>query len=663
MHAQRFAARMSRDKANTLLLVAAAALVLAPHVTHLPVWVSLATAGTLGWRAAVTFRGWRLPPPLILLPATLAAMAGILYDYHTLVGRDAGVAMLAMLVAFKMLEMHAKRDLYVVIFLSFFLILTNFLYSQSLGTGAAMLASLLLLLTAQLSFQFTGTMPPLARRLRMTATVLLLALPVTLLLFVLFPRIQGPLWGQPSSGGGAGTGLSDTMEPGKISSLAQSDEPAFRVKFLDPPPPREQLYWRAVVLGDFDGATWTRGRRVRNGNISLKVSGAPVRQQITLEASTARWLFALDLPAQLPRVPGRHVGVTREFEIASDQPVEQRVRYDVVSYPEYSLEPEPDINDLARWLALPSNIDPRARAWARELARLPDPAERARTVLRRLHNENYVYTLEPPALPGANSIDDFLFGTRAGFCEHYAGSFVFLMRAAGVPARVVTGYQGGERNPLDGYYLVRQSDAHAWAEIWLHGRGWVRVDPTAAVAPERVRHGLAQALPQRAPFGVEGLRGLFDARNEHSAMARVRQLFSALNNSWNQWVLNYTPERQRGVMQTLTLLFANPRTFLGLAAAGMLLLLLRALRRRARTDPIDALYSALYRQLARRGLERAPDEGPTAFRQRVHTAAGALGNRAAIARFLALYSDYKYGAAAPAPGLAATLKRLLHDAR
>jgi transglutaminase-like putative cysteine protease len=293
------------------------------------------------------------------------------------------------------------------------------------------------------------------------------------------------------------------------------------------------------------------------------------------------------------------------------------------------------------------------------LAQLGTPEARARAVLRRLRTEPFRYTLQPPLLPGRDSIDDFLFDTRAGFCEHYAGAFVFLMRAAGVPARVVTGYQGGELNPVDGYYTVRQSDAHAWAEIWVADRGWLRIDPTAAVSPDRIERGLARALPAPAPFGIEGLLAL---RDPDGPLARLRFQLAALNNGWNQWVLSYTPERQRGVLAALNDAFGNLRSLAGALAVLALAWLARWVRQRTGADPVERLYLALCARLARHGVTRAPHEGPHSLAARVR-ASGLPGHASAV-RFLDLYSDYKY--APPAPqrrALPGTLRRLLRDVR
>jgi transglutaminase-like putative cysteine protease len=672
-------AALPRDKADTLLLLGGALLVLAPHVNHLPAWVSLLCALTLSWRAAITLRGKRMPPSLLLLPLAGAAMFGVAHSYQSLLGRDAGVAMLVLLVAFKMLEMHARRDLFVVVFLCLFLVLTNFFYEQGIGTALLMALSVLALLTAQLSFQFTGVVPPLRQRFLMSAKVLGLATPLALALFFLFPRFDGPLWGMPGDATSARSGLSETMAPGTMANLAQSREPAFRVRFEGAAPPQEQLYWRGPVLGAYDGRTWTRldanaRQATARRPLTLSTQGKGVGYEVTLEPSYGHWLFALELPQRLPELVGNAAVVSGEFELTATNAIEARLRYRMVSHLTYRLQPGASPGDSAGdaageadyWLQLPANGNPRALLAGLELRAEPDPRKRVEAVLQSFRHENYVYTLNPPLL-GRNAVDDFLYGSRAGFCEHFAGAFVFLMRAAGVPARVVTGYQGGERNPLDGYLTVRQSDAHAWAEVWLERRGWVRIDPTAAVAPERVRHGLEGAIPPRAPFGIAGLGRFMDLDGNSSGwIAQLRYATGAINNGWNQWILNYTPQRQQGVLDRVQSSLFDWRTALVLAILASLLLLWRFLLRRRETDPVDALYSALCSRLARLGLARSADEGPNGYAARIRAAALlAPPAQAAACEFLDRYSAWRYAPRrndthpAPTP----ILKRLLSQVR
>jgi transglutaminase-like putative cysteine protease len=662
-------AALPRDKADTLLLLASALLVLAPHTAHLPPWVSALCALTLLWRAAITLQGKRMPPSLLLLPLAAGAMLGVAHSYQTLLGRDAGVAMLVLLVTFKMLEMHARRDLFVVVFLCLFLVLTNFFYEQGIGTALLMALSVLALLTAQMSFQFTGAVPPLRQRFLMSAKMLALAAPVALLLFFLFPRIEGPLWGMPGDAMGARSGLSETMAPGTMANLAQSREPAFRVRFEGRAPSQEQMYWRGPVLGAYDGRTWTRldaGQRAQSARqpLALSVAGKPVEYEVTLEPSSNRWLFALEMPRRLPELDGNIANVSGEFELTSSFPLASRLRYRVTSFLDYRLQREALPAQADYWLQLPGNSNPRALLAGLGLRAERDPRRRVESVLNSFRRENYVYTLNPPLL-GRDAVDDFLYGSRAGFCEHFAGAFVFLMRAAGVPARVVTGYQGGELNPLDGYVTVRQSDAHAWAEVWLAGRGWVRVDPTAAVAPERVRRGLEGAIAPRPPFGIEGLGRFMRIDGDGSSLlAQMRYAAGAINNGWNQWVLNYTPQRQQSVVERMRASMFDWRMPVLLAFLTTVLLLWRIFLRRRKTDPIDALYSALCTRLARLGLARSADESPSAYSARIGTLAGlAAPAQAAATEFLGRYSAWRYAPRRDDPHLAATLKRLLSQVR
>ncbi len=660
---------MSRDKADTLLLLGSTLLVLAPHSLHLPIWVSLLCLATLAWRAAITLGGRRMPSSKLVLPLAAAAMLGVLQTWQTILGKDPGVAMLVMLVAFKMLEMHARRDLFVVVFLCFFLALTNFFYSQSIGMGVMIALGVLALVTTQLTFQYAGTVPSLRRRVRTAASIIGLAAPLALVMFVVFPRIQGPLWGLPSDAHSGRTGLSADMTPGNFSSLAQSETVVFRARFTDATPEQAQLYWRAIVLGNFDGRTWTRtrgpgSRPQASMPAGLATTGRTVRYDVTLEPLSTRWLYMLDMPRRIPELSMNTARMSPEFELSSGAPVDLRMRYDAESSVQYTLQGGADLPDAARWLQLPAGRNPRTLALGLALAAAHvDPAQRANAVLQRFRNETFVYTLEPPLL-GDNPVDEFLFDTRAGFCEHFSSAFVVLMRAAGVPARVVTGYQGGETNPVDGYMTVRQSDAHAWAEVWLGARGWVRVDPTAAVAPERVRRSLASAIPPRPPFGIPALEGLIDFSTDRDGiLAQLRYHLSAVNNGWNQWVLNYTPDRQRSVVGALTAGASNWRSVAVIAVSLLLLWGAHRLRVRRRLDPVDALYSALCKRLAQLGHARQPDEGPTAYAARLARANLEPARHIAIAQFLRCYSAYRYGPAAPAPDLLATMKSLLAQCR
>src|SRR5207247_709262 len=317
---------------------------------------------------------------------------------------------------------------------------------------------------------------------------------VMLLLFFLFPRVQGPLWGMPQDAYSGVTGLSETMSPGSISSLSLSDAIAFRVKFETGPPSRAQLYWRGPVLSDFDGLAWRVGLPQLRRNMSIEATGSPVDYEVTLEPHNRNWMFALEMPARLP--PSARL--TSEYLVISLTPIRSRIRYEMRSFPKFQAASGANPEDLALALRLPRGVNPRSLALAREWREsLADNSAIVRRAIEFFRGSRFEYTLQPPAL-GQNSVDEFLFDTKQGFCEHFASSFVFLMRAAGVPARVVTGYQGGDTNPVDGYMVVRQADAHAWAEVWLAENGWTRVDPTAAAVPVRIELGITAARPSGA---------------------------------------------------------------------------------------------------------------------------------------------------------------------
>ena len=661
---------MSRDKADTLLLLAACALVLAPHLAHLPVWVGPVCAILLLWRGLVTFRGNRMPSRWLLAPIAILAMGGVYASYRTLLGREAGVAMLALLLTLKLLEMHARRDLFVALFLSFFLILSSFFYSQSIGMAVLTIVAVVAILTTQLSFHYTGTVPPLKQRLRLGATILGLAAPLTLVLFLLFPRIQGPLWGLPSDAHQGHTGMSESMAPGNIASLAESEEIAFRARFIDPRPAKPMLYWRGIVLGEYDGRTWTPmpAHVLARQKMQLGLRGVPIRYEVTLEPHGHRWLFALDMPRTVPDIPGNPASASSELQLQTASPISERLRYEVASHVDYLLQPRQTPEALRPWLALPTGWNPQTLALAADLARNAESKGRiVDNVLQMFRKQNFRYTLEPPPL-GRNAVDDFLFNTRAGFCEHYASAFVVLMRAAGIPARVVTGYQGGELNPADGYITVRQSDAHAWAEVWLEDSGWKRVDPTAAVSPQRIERNLSSAIPRHLLGGLITLNGA--SQSWLAPLRKWRQGWEAIGNAWNQWVLNYTPERQRNFVRSLGFEWMDWRTLAVLMlVAGMtvcMLVLLPLVMHRPKHDPVEVLYLKLCKQLAQKGLARAPHEGPRAYAARITAADSplSLAHKTAAASFLQLVESLRYGVNNASPRQAILqLKSLLSQCR
>ena len=593
---------------RTSWLLAALALAIAPHVPRLPVWITLLCLGV----GAIRLITPQLPARWLLLSLAIAALTGVYASYHTLFGRDAGVALLVVMLSLKLMEIRSLRDNMVAIFIGYFLVITHFLYSQSIPTGLYLMAAVLAITTALINLNRPGGPLDIQKNLRLATLMLGQALPIMLVLFVLFPRLPGPLWGLPVDAYEGMTGLGNTMTPGSISKLSQSAAVAFRVAFDGPMPKPDQRYWRGPVLDSFDGRVWSAAIAPDWKAAPIAVAGQPVGYSLTLEPHNKRWLLALDMPAELP--PASRLSAY--YELLADTPVRQRLRYHAVSYPQYLTGMELGAREMRLALQLPPDINPKARELAHgwRLGAQED-SEIVRRALALFRAEAFFYTLTPPLL-GANSVDDFLFRSRRGFCEHYAGSFVFLMRAAGIPARVVTGYQGGEPNPLGGYLIVRQYDAHAWAEVWLNHRGWVRVDPTAAVSPLRVELGLAAALPARESLPLM-------IRLDNAWLMQLRFSWDALNNRWNQWVLGYSQERQYDLLSRLGFEMGSWKELaLGLVASvGALLLALSGFmlwrRKPAGGDPATALYRRFCNKLARRGMVRRPNEGPLDFAKRI----------------------------------------------
>jgi len=600
------------SKSLTYGLLLSILMVIAPHADHLPLWVNALCAGLLLWRAWLIYSGKPLPKRWLLMLITVAGTAGIVLTFHSLFGREAGVTLLMMLATLKLMELRDARDAMVLIYLACFIIITNFFYSQSIPTALYLLATMMVIVTTWVHLQTQGI--ALKPRVRIAAVLLLQALPLTLILFILFPRVQGPLWGLPQDAY-ASTGLDDHMSPGSLSRLSLSEAVAFRVVYNGKPPRRDQMYWRGPVLWQFDGRAWTPGRPAYPVAPKFTDLDQPIDYVVTLEPHNKHWLFALDVPDKLSIT----ATLTDDFQLLSKDAIHARLRYAARSNLVYHANLQESPRQLQRALQLPGQFDPRARQLAAEWrAGSKDDAGIVRTALSYFNKQGFVYTLEAPP-PGVNSVDDFLFSTKQGFCEHYASAFVFLMRAANIPARVVTGYLGGEYNDVGNYYIVRQSDAHAWAEVWLAGQGWVRVDPTGAIAPDRVERGLSAVLSDKAALP-------FMERNPPQWMRNLRFNLDALANQWNQWVLGYDSERQfafltRLGMESITWqkMALNMSAGIGLVIAVFALFMLRHLYTR-RPDKVQAAWLKLCRKLAKSGLPRAVHEGALDYASRVAAA-------------------------------------------
>jgi transglutaminase-like putative cysteine protease len=629
--------QLPRDARDTLFLLAVIGWTVLPHLSHLPPWCVALTAAVLLWRARLALNGGALPGRWWLV-ATLALAVGLtLWTERTLLGKDAGVTLLVVLMGLKTLELRARRDALVVFFLGFFLVLTHFLYSQALPVAMSMLVSVWGLLTALVLAHMPVGRPSLLRAGALAARTAVLGAPLMVALFLLFPRV-GPLWGLPNDAAGR-TGLSGSLRLGGVADLANDDSIAMRVRFFGAVPPQRDLYFRGPVLAAFDGIEWTRG--VPNvppaprtpGRLDLR--GEPVRYEATLEPSRLPLLPLLEMtpdrPDAAPRIEGWNATQRADLQWQLDRPLSDRVRVQAQAWPGYQAGPLAPESGLRELVALPPGTNLRTRQWAAELrTRQELAAADARTlaaaVLSEIRGGGFTYTLEPGPY-GRDGVDEFWLERKLGFCEHFAAAFVVIMRAMDVPARIVTGYQGTDAGPVDGYWIVRQSNAHAWAEYWQAGEGWVRADPTAAVAPERVQRGTS--LPPVRGF-VSGAIG--NAMGPALA-AQLRAFWEGLDNRWNQWVLNYSRGRQFDLMrqlgigspswQDLATLLIGLLCSVSLAGAGW------ALWDRQRQDPWQRLQRRMQDRLAALGVPVAPHQGPRARAEQVRRCLGAAGEELA----------------------------------
>jgi transglutaminase-like putative cysteine protease len=557
-----------------------------------------------------TLAGLRAQPlsPFIRLPLTLGVAGIVVWAYGFNVGRDTGAALLVTMLALKLLETRRVRDARSVLSFALFAVMAGFLQDQApLMLLLAIIATLLVLgaLARVADVESPGALEPVRapRRLAAIARLLTLSLPLAAVAFFLFPRLGTPMWGLPENSATSRTGLSDEMAPGDIAQLYVDDSPVLRVQFEGAPPPQGTLYWRGPVLSLFDGRRWTRSTYLSNHLPAsrMELLGPPVRYRVEQEPTDRRYLIALDVPASVPQ--NARMGLDRMIYRRRAQT--ELTSYEVTSYTQYRLEPELLQTLRRNFTELPPGFNPRTLALVRQWG---SEGVRGEALIRRAlewFNREFTYTLSPSLL-GRDSIDDFLFNTKAGYCEHFSSAFTVMMRAGGLPARVVTGYQGGRSNGVGDYWVVRQSDAHAWAEVWLEGRGWVRIDPTSAVAPERIERGTESLAPE-------------------SAWRRFTQPITDVGDfvrrGWNELVLGFDAARQRALLGRVGV-DSTEMGQMGLAwAAGVglglaitLWLLLR--RPRDARDRLGQAYARFLARLARAGVEKPPHEGPLDFAQR-----------------------------------------------
>jgi protein-glutamine gamma-glutamyltransferase len=613
---------------NTLLLLMAAQVAsVLPHVSHQQVWVWAVVGLCLGWRWMM-FRGaWPAPGGWMKAALVVGASLAVAVGPDPIFSVGTATALLLVAFALKLLEMRSRRDAYLVIFLCYFVIATAFLFQQTIALAVFQLVAVLIATGAMIGLNQHHRQPDVTGALRLAAGLMLQAIPLMLVTFLFFPRLA-PLWSMPVPGG-AETGIADELRPGDVARLARSDQIAFRVVFEGQAPPGAEMYWRGLVFSHYGEGTWRQERMPESraagqlGDPAERLGTSAVRYQVLLEPTQAKWVFALDVARPL----SAGISPARDFRLVADEPVTRLFRYQVQSNSGTRLDLE-----LPDWLrrrdtSLPPGSNPRARAFAEALrARAASPEAYAAAVLDHIRQAPFHYTLEPPRLAARDDIDAFWFDSRQGFCAHFAGAFVFLMRAAGIPARMVGGYQGGEFNPRTGHLVVRQYDAHAWAEVWFQGHGWVRMDPTASVAPERIARGLEAALSEQDRASLPLLAHARFGR--HPVIAGMRNWFESLEHRWNLWVLGYDPQLQARLLADWSPLRIALASLAGAAASAALVGFALLLRRPAPGHPLVAALRRFSRSLRRDGLERRPDETVHAYFTRLQ-ATGSLHRNAA----------------------------------
>ena len=607
--------RQTLPRISLTWLLIAQALVLIPHLLHVPFWLVGLWLACAAWRIQV-FR-MRLPFPNSWAKAALLLGSGfaVYLSRGSLVGLDAGVALLITAFILKLLEVRSRRDALVLIFLGFFTVVTSYLFYDSLLAALYSLLPIIALLSALLGLQQSSfAMQPLVT-LKYVMRLFAQAVPLMVLLFVLFPRLE-PLWSLPQPADKNTVGLATSMSPGDIAELGQSSALAFRVRFDGDIPAQSQLYWRALTLPQFDGRNWSISEHVGTQEPQWQAQGEAISYSIIMQPSTQPWLFSLDVGSS----EQADIRLMNDFRLQRRTPVNRAYQYQATSWPQAIRQPQLTQAQQQEFLQLPRSGNPQSRDWARALRQqYADDDTLVTALLRHFNQEPYHYTLKPPLL-GSDSIDEFLFSSQSGFCAHYAGAMVFTLRAAGIPSRVVAGYQGGETNQAGQFIQVRQYDAHAWVEYWQRGHGWRSVDPTFQVAPERIERGLQDALPDETDL----FQGDFFSPLRYQHIGWVNQLrmgWENINHSWQTQILGYQRERQHAWLkqwfgqvdwQMLGLLLVLSAA---LVIALIVLWMFKPWQRQV--DPVQRLLNDFQRVLRKRGFNREIGEGLRDFYQRI----------------------------------------------
>ncbi|MEM7079838.1 MAG: DUF3488 and transglutaminase-like domain-containing protein [Pseudomonadota bacterium] len=597
-----------------LLMIAQVAVIL-PLSPHISLWVVGVCLVCGYWRTQVYRGRWGYPSGVFKGFLVVAASLGIALSGYTTFSLEAAASLLVVAFALKLIEMKSRRDAYLIIFLSYFLVAIAFLFSQTMTATTYAVLAMVVVTAAMVGMnQMQTRIRPIAS-IRLAAGLVGQAIPLMLVMFLLFPRV-GPMWSIPMPSS-ASTGLSDKLTPGDVASLSQSDELAFRAEFDGAVPLQRELYWRGLVYSNFREGTWSVGRDLEEETLTFPGT-ANLSYEVFMEPTQTKWVYALDTPVTF----SPKLSVLADYRLVSEEPILSVFRYRVTSNPLMIMDAVLPEHIRARETHYPTVDSPRMQAYARELYRSArGDAETVITLmLEQIRNEEYAYTLNPPTLGSVNSVDSFWFDSRRGFCTHYAGAMVFALRSLDIPARLVGGYQGGEVNPVTGHVVVRQYQAHAWVEAWIEGKGWVRYDPTAAVAPERVEQGLNAALSSadRATLSFFANARL----SSGDLLNNFLQFVDSLEHRWNVWVVGYDAATQTDILRSLLGEVTPARVGMALLVGGVVSVALAALvlfwrRRPGPKNPTARALGGFYGAMSRRGLPREEGETPAAYLTRL----------------------------------------------
>ena len=601
---------------SLMWLLIAQALVIIPHLLHVPLWLIGVWLGCAAWRVQVFRMRWPFPNAWVKAALMIGSGFAVYLSRGGLVGLDAAVALLITAFILKLLEVRTRRDALVLIFLGFFTVVTSYLFADSLLAALYSLLPVLALLAALVGLQQSGfAREPLAP-LKLASKLLAQAIPLMLLLFVLFPRLE-PLWSLPQPKDKGTTGLSSSMTPGDLAELGQSAALAFRARFDGAIPAQSQLYWRALTLPNFDGRSWSISERFEASEPQWQAQGESISYSIIMQPSTQPWLFSLDVGSS----EQEDIRLMNDFRLQRRTPVNRTYQYQATSWPQALRQPQLNQRQQQEFLQLPRTGNQQTRDWAQRLrGQYHDDDALVSALLRHFNQEPYHYTLKPPLL-GRDSVDEFLFSSLRGFCAHYAGAMVFTLRAAGIPARVVAGYQGGEINQAGQFVQVRQFDAHAWVEYWQRGQGWRSVDPTFEVAPERIERGFQEALQDESEVFQGDI--FWPLRYLHIALVnQLRMRWENLNHSWQTKILGYQRDSQQAWLKQWFGKVDWQVLGLTLVASAALIIALIVLWMfkpwQRQTDPVQRILNHFQRVLRRRGFNRETGEGLRDFYQRIH---------------------------------------------